>query len=106
MIKTPKQIMNAAKGRRCTLNTEYCSYDSETTVGCHLPDGTGGSNKLTGPLGVAFGCSNCHDAIDGRNIKALDDIAFDKEFYMRRGLMRTLRILHDDGLIKIRGIDY
>ena len=65
-MKTPKRIMDAAKGEMCTLNiVGVCNYDPETTVACHLPDGTGGSNRLTGPLSIAFGCSGCHFYLDG-----------------------------------------
>jgi len=104
-MKTPKQLTNAAEGRRCTLNIAgVCNYEADTTVACHLSDGTGGSNKYTGPLSFVFGCSSCHAEIDGRQKQITTEL--DREFYMRRGLMRTLRILHDNGLLKIRGIDY
>ena len=104
-LKSPKQITDAAKGKACTLNlVNVCNYHAETTSACHLPDGSGGSNRLTGPLSIAFGCSDCHDQIDGRTKQVITDE--DMEFYMRRGMMRTLVILHNDGLIKIRGEDY
>jgi len=102
-VKTPKVIMNAAKGEKCTLNiVGACNHDRETTVACHLPDGAGGSNKLTGPLSIAFGCSSCHAALDGRENVPLR--AEDREFYMRRGLMRTLNKLIDKGLIQVKGL--
>lgn len=101
-MKTPKAIMDAAKGEPCTINTEFCNYDNETTVGCHLPDGSGGSSRLTGPLSLAFGCSGCHDAIDGRNYKGL--LAEEKDFYMRRGMMRTINRLIEMGLVTVKGL--
>ena len=97
-MKTPKKIMDAAGGEECTINTEFCNYDNETVVGCHLPDGSGGSNRLTGPLSMAFGCSDCHDAIDGRNYKGLEPE--DREFYMRRGMMRTMTRLVERNILK------
>jgi len=96
-MKTPKRIMDAARGEPCTLRTEHCNANPETTVAAHLPDGTGGSNRLTGPLSIAFACSSCHDAIDGR-IKT--SYAFSKEYYMRRGMMRTINRLIEMGLVK------
>jgi len=86
-LKTPRKIMAAARGEKCTLNiVGVCNHARETTVVCHLPDGAGGSNKLTGPLSIAFGCSSCHAVLDGRENVPLED----KEFYMRRGMMRTM----------------
>jgi hypothetical protein len=98
-VKTPKRIMDAARGEPCTLNIAgVCSYDNETTVVCHLPDGSGGSNRLTGPLSIAFGCSECHDVLDGRTTVL---VAEDREFYMRRGQSRTINRLIEMGLVRI-----
>jgi len=98
-VKTPKVIMKAAKGEKCTLNiVGVCNHDRETTVACHLPDGTGGSNKLTGPLSIAFGCSSCHAVLDGRENVPLR--AEDREFYMRRGMMRTMTRLVEREILK------
>lgn len=103
-MKTPKVIKDAAKGEKCTLNiVGVCNHDRETTSGCHLPDGSGGSNRLTGPLSLAFGCSSCHDEIDGRTGYRLTT-EVQREFYMRRGLMRTLNRLIDEGLIQVKGL--
>ena len=99
-MKTPLKIMNAAKGENCTLAIAgVCNYDSETVVACHLPDGTGGSNKLTGPLNIAFGCEQCHAQIDRRTSSILS--GEDREFYMRRGNQRTINRLIEKGLVKI-----
>lgn len=96
--------MDAANGEDCTLNiVGYCLYDNETTVAGHLPDGSGGSNRLTGALSIAFGCRDCHSVIDGR-INAPEITTEDKEFYMRRGMMRTMNRLIDRGLIKVAGL--
>jgi hypothetical protein len=93
--------MNAARGEQCTFQIpRVCNHDPETVVACHLPDGSGGSSRLTGPLSIAFGCHNCHDFIDRRvSVDGYDD--GDREFYMRRGLMRTLNRLIEKGLVRI-----
>ncbi len=99
-MRTPKKLMDAARDEECTLNLQgVCNYSPETVVACHLPDGTGGSNKLTGPLSVAFGCHDCHAIIDGRNESHLFN-DHDLEFYMRRGMMRTMTRLVDRGILK------
>lgn len=98
-MKTPKKIMDVAKGEACTLNIAgVCNYDDSTTVACHLPDGSGGSNKLTGALSIAIGCSACHNVVDGRVDAHISDV--DREFYMRRGMMRTMTRLVDKGVLK------
>lgn len=93
--------MSAARGESCTFQIPgVCNADPDTVVGCHLPDGSGGSSRLTGPLSLAFGCSNCHDFIDRRvHISGFDDS--DREFFMRRGMMRTINRLIEKGLVRI-----
>lgn len=102
-MKTPKKITDAAKDEVCTLNVVgVCNYDADTTVVCHLPDGSGGSNRLTGPLSIVFGCSACHDRIDCRTKPHLPN--GDREFYMRRGMMRTINRLILLGLVTVKGL--
>lgn len=101
-MRTPKRIMNAARGEKCTLNiVGVCNYGPDTVVACHLPSGDGGSSRLSGPLSIAFGCSSCHDFIDGRNIARFDISDNDLEFYLRRGQTRTLNRLIEMELVKI-----
>ena len=62
-------IRRAARGQDCTLQLPgICNCDPETTALCH-------SNELTSGKGMglkapdteaAFGCSACHDVLDGR----------------------------------------
>lgn len=102
-MKTPKRIMDAANGELCTLQIAGVPYhDPETTVACHLPDGSGGSNRLTGPLHIAFGCAECHSILDGRSGVVLS--REDREFYSRRGMNRTINRLIDKGLVKVVGL--
>ncbi len=99
MIKSRK-ITQSAKGERCTANiVGVCNYDIEKTVFAHFPDGSGGSNKLNGDLCGGYVCSDCHDALDGRQKSYLTP--GDKEFYMRRSTQRTLIRLVDKELVKI-----
>lgn len=101
--RTPKCIMDAANGEKCTFNiVGVCCHDSEKTVTCHLPDKTGGSNRLTGSLHIAFGCHDCHYLIDNHNKLVLRD--FDREFYMRRAHNRTINRLIDLELIVVKGL--
>ena len=99
-MKTPKKIMQAAKGQACTLAIpNVCNFDPETVVFCHHNDGTGGSNRLTGPLTGGFGCAVCHDVIDGRINIGVSRIEL--ESYMRLSMIRTINKLIKMGLVKL-----
>jgi len=59
----------AARGRDCTLMIPgVCNRDPATTVLCHsnrLADGKGMGLKAPDSA-ACFGCSDCHDVLDGR----------------------------------------
>ncbi len=59
----------AARGRECTLVLPgVCNRDPATTVLCHsnrLADGKGMALKAPDSA-ACFGCSDCHDVLDGR----------------------------------------
>lgn len=94
--------MQAARDEPCTINiAACCNYRPETSVMAHLPDGSGGTSRLTGPLSIAIACSDCHDAIDGRRYVEMGP--GDREFYLRRGQNRTINRLIDKGLLKLKG---
>lgn len=100
MIKS-KKIRDSAKGEECTLKIPgTCNYDAETTVLCHFTLHNGGSAKLNGDLSAGYGCSGCHDVLDGRTV--YDWMSGDKEFYMRRSMVRTLDRLVDKGIVVIK----
>lgn len=62
-------IRKAARGQDCTLQIlGVCNGDPETTVLCHsnqLSDGKGMGLKAP-DTAACFGCSSCHDVLDGR----------------------------------------
>lgn len=94
-------IRKAAKGEQCTLNISgVCSYDRETTVLCHFPSETHGMGLKSDDLSGGFGCSCCHDVIDGRSGHLSRE---DKEFYMRRSQFRTILRLVERGIVTVKG---
>ena len=100
-MKTPKKIMNAARGEDCTLALPgVCKARTDTTVFGHHNDGTGGSNKLTGPLTGGFACFECHQVLDG-HVPMPIQIKADIEFYKRRSMIRTINRLIEMGLVKL-----
>ncbi len=96
-------LRETAKHQDCTFNIpNVCNYNRETTVLCHLPDDSGTGKmggKTSDSISAAFGCSACHDVIDRRSNKELSDA--DREFFMRRAMLRTWRTWIDMGVIKI-----
>ena len=95
------KITNSAKGKECDIRIPFaCRGDTETTVHCHLPDGTGTGHmagKSKDIHGVR-GCANCHDILDGRRKSKY----FDRDQILLmayQGQQRTLRALVREGFI-------
>lgn len=98
--KYPK-LTKSARGEECTLQIHpYCNYDPETTSPCHLPSGSGMGQKSPDWF-IAYGCSSCHDVIDGRNMVAAESVKPEIESLMRNALFRTWCRMIEKGLIKI-----
>ncbi|ENY0908407.1 DUF1364 domain-containing protein [Serratia marcescens] len=71
MRKSPafrsKALRDSARGQCCTLQISgICNGNQETTVLCHLPSSTHGMGYKSDDYWAVFGCSSCHDVIDGR----------------------------------------
>ena len=95
------KIRKAAKGEACTLNIAgVCNYNPDTVVLCHFPSEGHGMGLKSHDLSAGFGCSSCHDAIDGRVDVGL--LPEDKEYYMRRSQFRTLLRLIDKGIMSCK----
>ncbi|CAI1013163.1 DUF1364 domain-containing protein [Serratia fonticola] len=62
-----KSLRESARGQVCTLQIPgICNGNPETTVLCHLPCNTHGMGYKSDDYWAVFGCSSCHDVIDGR----------------------------------------
>ena len=71
MQKSPafrsKALRDSARGQCCALQIPgICNGNPETTVLCHLPSITHGMGYKSDDFWAVFGCSSCHDVIDGR----------------------------------------
>lgn len=98
-----KNLRDSANGQDCTLNIAgVCNYDSSTVVLCHFPDESKGIGKKSDDISSGFGCSCCHDVVDGRRKSVEWDSA--KNWYMRRAQTRTLRKWIEMGIVEIKGI--
>lgn len=99
MIRS-KKITNAARSENCLINIAgICQNKTETTVFCHFPDESHGIGRKSSDISGAFGCSACHDVVDGR-VRSSD---YDNhmEFYKRRAQTRTIHRLIELGVLKI-----
>ena len=103
MLKTnpirSQKLRDSARGEECTFQIPgVCNGNPETTVLCHLSDESHGVSRKSDDIAVAYGCSNCHDALDGRTRSIYGD---ELEWYARRAMVRTWRRMIEKGLIKI-----
>jgi len=93
-------IRKSARGETCTFQiVGVCNHNPETTVLCHLPDESHGMGLKADDIASAYGCSACHDAIDGRASNPWAQ--GEREWYMRRAMTRTLRRLIEKGVVKV-----
>ena len=94
-------IRRAARGQDCTLRLAVCNFDPDTTVLCHsnfLADGKGMGLKAL-DTAAAFGCSACHDVLDGRRLRPADLSLADLEAAFRAAISTTHEILRSMGLL-------
>ncbi|TQV82839.1 DUF1364 domain-containing protein [Aliikangiella coralliicola] len=94
-----KKITQSAKGEECQIRIPgVCNFNEETTVFCHL-NGAGMALKNNDNEG-AYGCSNCHAAMDGQ-LKTT--FSHDELKLMHlEAVMRTQRILLEKELIVLK----
>lgn len=95
-----KKLRDSARGKPCTFQIAgVCNGNWDTTVAAHLPDETHGMALKATDLAMADACSACHDALDRRVVSA--EMEGNRNFYMRRAMVRTWSRWVDEGLIKI-----
>jgi hypothetical protein len=95
-------IRRAARGQECTLQLHgVCNGDSSTVVLCHsnrLADGKGMGLKAP-DTAACFGCSACHDVLDGRVPRPSWMTQYDVDATFDFAVRRTHEILRSKGLI-------
>lgn len=95
-------IRRAARGQDCTLRIpDVCNFNPETTVLCHsnrLADGKGMGIKAP-DTEACFGCSACHDVLDGRAPRPgwltqfVLDAAFDNARRATHLILKAMRLI-------------
>jgi hypothetical protein len=92
------KLRKSARGRNCEIRIPgVCNGNSETTVLCHLPGGGMGSKRPD--LFGAFGCSDCHAAVDG--VLPTNYHAETLSMWHMDAVFRTQEIWLKEGLVKI-----
>mgnify|MGYP000035208037 FL=1 len=93
-------IRKSARDEMCTLQIfPHCNNNTETTVLCHLNSSRKGMALKSLDYFAVYGCSDCHNVIDGRVKTNLT-----KEDLLQcqfRALERTWNILVEKGLITV-----
>lgn len=93
------KIRKSAMGEECTLMIPgVCNANPETTVLCHLDVlSESGMGFKCSDLSAAYGCSACHDEMDGRT-NVLDE---DEWHYLAgRAIVRTHIRMIEKGVLK------
>lgn len=92
-------LRQSAKGEGCALQiVGFCQNDTATVVLAHLDTEGKGMAYKSDDVAACFACGACHAALDQHLIPEED-----REFYMRRALLRTWRRWIEKGLIVIKG---
>jgi len=98
-MKTSK-FRKSAKGQECQIRIPgVCNFNPETTVLCHLNGGGIGAKRSD--IHAAYGCSDCHDYVDGRMSPLKPSDSLRKKIYHYEGVFRTQEIWLREGLIKL-----
>lgn len=107
MPKRQKQdkYTKSAKGQECQIRSPFCNHNPETVVFCHL-NWAGIGEKMQNIHG-AYGCSRCHDFVDGRLLEGRfggDDFLPNPEqrrIYHLEGMVRTQELMIRNGILKL-----
>ena len=61
------KITKSARGEDCSIRLPtICSFDESKTVFCHINTVFKGTGLKSPDLFGIYGCSDCHDVLDGR----------------------------------------
>lgn len=100
MFRSPA-LLALAKGAPCLIAVPgVCRGNFETVVACHsnwLEHGKGVGLKAHDCF-IAFGCQECHNAIDKRT-QQLEPV--DRRYYWQRGFERTVLYLFENGKLRV-----
>jgi hypothetical protein len=96
-------IRKSARDQECTIRLPgVCNFDTSTTVLCHSNESTDGKGmglKASDEC-AAYGCSACHDVVDGRRPRP-EGMSLELMLSIfREAIAQTRRILKRKGLLE------
>ena len=99
MWRSRKYLDAVAGLRRCLVQSPACRLnpDDPTVVAAHSDQGEDGKGKgiKADDSMVAAACYDCHNWLAGPAPR------FDRNFYMDRGIKRTVRAMIEKGVLKV-----
>ena len=95
--KKQDKYTKSSRGQECQIRLPGCNGNPETTVPCHLNGGGMGTKSAN--IHIAYGCSNCHDLVDGRTKTDLDPEYILLSHY--EAVVRTQIIMLANGVLKL-----
>lgn len=97
-----QKIRDSARGENCTVQSPWCNNNPETVVLCHWAEpGEKGLGTKPDDTSAFYGCSDCHDWIDGRVNHGKQRLMIpDKPWYVFRAMRRTWALLIRSGVLK------
>jgi hypothetical protein len=91
------KLRRSARGQNCTFQiVGICNHDPETVVLCHIRDDATAKSTKANDWSAAFGCVECHTAIDQHRLSREDEL-----FYSLRAMQRTQAYWISKGLVVI-----
>jgi hypothetical protein len=99
-MTTPK-IMKSAREERCTIRLPGCNGGFETTVFAHVDKIRFGKGTGHKSMFGAYGCSSCHDIVDGRKkVKGMSKPEI--HLFHVEGVLETWMRLVEKGLVILK----
>ena len=89
------KITKSARGEDCAFRfPSICNINPETTILCHINTKYKGWSLKSPDLFAAYGCSNCHSALDsnsGVDPQWVMDAVFETQYkLMEKGLIKIV----------------
>lgn len=94
------KLTKSAQGRECQIRApSICCGDPAQTVPCHVRlIGIGGMGLKAPDIFIAFGCTPCHDFVDGRTQGPAT--YEERRLMLLEAMVRTQNILWREGVIR------
>jgi hypothetical protein len=94
-------LRDYARGKPCMIRVPgWCNNEPETTVLCHYRiAGYSGMGLKNHDVLAAFGCSTCHELVDGQRQGGLS--RSQRQVLLCEGVMRTQAYLLERGILQV-----